>query len=80
MHDQHGFKNGTGSNGSIGSTRNWPSVRSGYDKKPKISLKPINSKNRLVQPENRKPAWSNRLMTGWGFFTSPLKLRRFSPQ
>ena len=33
-----------------------------------MSLKLVNIKNWPVQPENQKPAWSNQLMTGQGFF------------
>ena len=48
----HGFKNRTGLAGPTGSTRNQPSIWSGYSKKPEIALKPVNSANWPVQPEN----------------------------
>ena len=43
----------------------------------KMTKKLVNSKNRLVQPENRKNRQSNRLMPGWGFLTFPLKTMSF---
>ena len=42
-----------------------------------MTKKPVNSKNRLVQPKNRKNRQSNRLMPGWGFLTFPLKTMSF---
>ena len=57
---RHGFKNRTGPAGPTSSTGNRHSIRSGYSKKPEIVLKPINSENRPVPPENRKPERSDR--------------------
>ena len=53
----HCFKNRTGPTCSTG---NRPSIRSGYSKKSEIALKPINSENRPIQPENRKPERSDQ--------------------
>ena len=55
----HGFKNRTGPAGPTGSTGNRLSIGSGYSKKPEIALKPVNSANWPVQPENRKPERSD---------------------
>ena len=71
----HSFKNRTEPAGPTGSTRNRSQIRSGYDKK--MTKKLVNSKNRLVQPKNRKNRQSNRLMPGWGFLTFPLKSMSF---
>ena len=59
----------TGPAGLTGSTENRPLIRSNYDKKPKILKKPLNSKNRPVQLENRKNRRSNQLITGWQGFS-----------
>jgi len=70
----HGFKNQTKLAGSTRSIRNQPSIWSGYSKKPKITLKSVNSANRPVQPENRKPERLNRFCNivetdlQWSFF------------
>ena len=75
----HGFKNRTGLVGLAGSIGNWLSIRSGYSKKPEVALKSVNSENRSVQPENRKPERSDRFCKNcwkleidlqWSFFCS----------
>ena len=63
----HSFKNRTGPVGPTGSTGNRHQIRSGYYKKPKITKKTVNSKNRPVQPENQKNRRLNRLMPGLRF-------------
>ena len=73
----HSFKNRIGLAVPIGSTRNRSQIRSDYDKKQEMTKKPVNSKNRLVQPENRKNRQSNWLMPGWGFLTFPVKTMLF---
>ena len=73
----HSFKNRTGPAGPTGSTRNRSQIRSSYDKKQEMTKKPVNSKSRLVQPENRKNQQSNRLMPDWGFLTFPVKTMLF---
>ena len=73
----HSFKNRIGPAVPIGSTRNRSQIRSDYDKKQEMTKKPVNSKNRLVQPENRKNRQSNWLMPGWGFLTFPVKTMLF---
>ena len=73
MHFSNGFKNQTGPAGSIG---NRPSIWSGYSKTLEIALKPVNSTNRPVQPENRKPERSDQFCKiaetdqQWSFFYS----------
>ena len=62
-----GFKNGTGPASPTGSTGNQHQIRCGYYKKPKITKNTVNSKNRPVQPENRKNRRLNRLMPGLRF-------------
>ena len=42
------FKNQTEQVDLTGSTKNRPSIWSGYGKKPKMGLKPVNSKNQPV--------------------------------
>ena len=75
----HGFKNRTGLAGPAGSIGNWLSIRSSYSKKSEIALKPVNSENRPVQPDNRKPERSDRFCKNcwkleidlqWSFFCS----------
>ena len=74
MYRFHSFKNGTGPAGPTGLTGNRSLIRSGYGKKPEMNLKPASSiwesETGVVEPVN------DRL----GFFTFPLKLRRFGPQ
>ena len=64
---EHGFKNRTGPAGPTGSTGNWYQIRFGYYKKPEITKKTVNSKNRPVQPENQKNRRLNWLMPGLRF-------------
>ena len=62
-----GFKNGTGPASPTGSTGNQHQIRCAYYKKPKITKNMVNSKNRPIQPENRKNRRLNRLMPGLRF-------------